>query len=120
MSDRTLYRLRDIIAAVEHIDRLLHAKSFHDVQSDPFTRAAFERFLEIISEASRHIPDEMKASSPETQWRRIGDIGNHLRHAYHRVDAEILWRLHEDGELRALKSVIRKFIVAFEVSPPEA
>jgi hypothetical protein len=81
MSDRTLYRLRDIIAAVEHIDRLLHAKSFHDVQSDPFTRAAFERFLEIISEASRHIPDEMKASSPETQWRRIGDIASMPRYS---------------------------------------
>ncbi|WP_394892866.1 DUF86 domain-containing protein [Mesorhizobium sp. AaZ16] len=89
MEDRAVYRLRDIIDAIDQIYLLLEGKTFADVQKDRILRAAFERFLEILSEASRHLPAELKAKAPETPWRRIGDIGNHLRHAYNRVDAEI-------------------------------
>lgn len=109
MNERTAYRLGDIVDAVEKIGMLLEHKTFADLQSDPFLRAAFERFLEILSEASRHIPDEMKRSAPELPWRRIADIGNHLRHAYNRVDTEILWLLHADGELKRLKDVAGAF-----------
>jgi uncharacterized protein with HEPN domain len=83
---------------------LLEGKTFEDMAGDRVTKAAFERFLEILSEASRHIPDSLKAMAPSVPWRRVGDIGNHLRHAYHRVDAEILWPLYEDEELAALRN----------------
>jgi uncharacterized protein with HEPN domain len=56
VNDWTKYRLRDIANAVDDIEILLRGKSFSDVQSDRFLRAAFERFLGIISEASRHVP----------------------------------------------------------------
>lgn len=78
---------------------MLEDKNFNDIVADRFVRAAFERFLEILSEASRHIPDDLKARAHTIAWSRIAGIGNHLRHAYHRVDAEILWRIYEDGEL---------------------
>ena len=37
-------------------------------------------------EASRHIPVDMKAKEPKINWRRLADLGNWLRHAYHRTD----------------------------------
>jgi uncharacterized protein with HEPN domain len=100
--DRTVFRLRDIVDAIEQIEFLLGGRSLEDVASDRVARAAFERFLEILSEASRHIPQDMKESAPEIPWQDVAAIGNHLRHAYHRVDFEILWRIHDDGDLRAL------------------
>jgi len=117
MTDRTIYRLRDIIDAISQIDLLLDGKIFADVQTDRVLRAAFERFLEILSEASRHIPAELKDQAPETPWRRIGDIGNHLRHAYNRVDAEILWNLYANGDLADLRRVALEFIAGFEKQP---
>jgi len=48
------------------------------------------------------------------QWRRIGDIGNHLRHAYQRVDAEILWNLYADGSLANLRKVVAEFLVIWD------
>ena len=114
MNDRTVYRLRDIIDAIDQIDRLLKGKTFTDTQTDRVLRAAFERFLEILSEASRHIPPELKEMAPDTPWRRIGDIGNHLRHAYQRVDAELLWHLHADGSLADLRSVVAEFLIIWE------
>ena len=110
MADRTLYRLQDIVDAIDQINLLLTGKSLDDVTGDRVLRAAFERFLEILSEASRHIPEAMKKRASEIPWSRVGDIGNHLRHAYHRVDAEILWKIHENGELSQLRAAVSKFL----------
>lgn len=117
MGDRTVHRLRDIIDAIDQINLLLEGKDFKDVQADRVLRAAFERFLEILSEASRHIPAKLKDQAPETPWRRIGDIGNHLRHAYNRVDAEILWNLYDNGDLADLRQVVLEFIAGLEKQP---
>lgn len=116
MISRTIFRLRDIVDAVDQINVLLAGETHSVLVADRVKRAAFERFLEILSEASRHIPPELKVESPEIEWKRIADIGNHLRHAYHRVDAEILWRLHEDGHLAALRSAVSGFIAKLELN----
>jgi uncharacterized protein with HEPN domain len=118
VNDRTKYRLRDIANAISDIDTLLSGKSFSDVQSDRFLRAAFERFLEIISEASRHIPDALTAEAGHVPWARIKAIGNHIRHAYDRVDAEILWNTYAQGELATLKDVVTAFIATLEADGP--
>ena len=110
MEDRTRYRLNDIVDAIDQIGSLLHAKSYNDLVSDKVIKAAFERFLEILSEASRHLPDDMKAGRPDIPWRRISDIGNHLRHAYDRVDSEILWEVYASGELATLHDSVVEFL----------
>jgi uncharacterized protein with HEPN domain len=110
VADRTIFRLRDIIDAINQIEGLLENSTFSEVFSDRIRRAAFERFLEILSEASRHIPFELKNQAPEIPWLDIAAIGNHLRHAYHRVDFEIMWRIYENGELNALRGAIERFL----------
>ena len=56
-------------------------------------RRAVERGVEIISEASRYIPDELKQQYPHIYWREIAGIGNLLRHEYGRIDDRIMWRV---------------------------
>jgi uncharacterized protein with HEPN domain len=99
MTRRMTHRLGDIIDAIDQIDALLAEKTYTDFNNDRIMRAACERFLEILSEASRHIPVEMKNTEPTIEWSRIAGIGNHLRHAYQHVDAETLWSIHADGHL---------------------
>ncbi|ABE39160.1 protein of unknown function DUF86 [Rhodopseudomonas palustris BisB5] len=84
-------RLNHIAAAIHDIRDALANRDFAGFQSDPLRLAAIERFLEKISEASRHIPDDLKASDPSINWRRLADLGNWLRHAYHATDAGLLW-----------------------------
>ena len=110
MADRTLDRLRDIVDAANQIDGLLAGKTFEDMQADRVLRAAFERFLEILSEASRHVPEALKRTAPQIPWQSISAIGNHLRHAYDRVDARILWDIHAKGQLLELRAVVREFV----------
>ncbi len=72
-------------------------------RGERFTQLGVERCLEIISEASRHILDEVKAAYPSIPWRRVADIGNRIRHSYHSIDSEIVWLIVLDhlGELKA-------------------
>lgn len=112
MGYRMIFRLRDVVDAITQIENLVEDKTFSQVFADRILRAAFERFLEILSEASRHIPTELKEEAPQIAWPEIAAIGNHLRHAYHRVDFEILWRIYEDGELIELRTAVEKFLEA--------
>jgi uncharacterized protein with HEPN domain len=110
VKNRARFRLDDVIDSITQIDHLLDGKTVFDVQSDRPLKAAFERFLEILSEAARHIPEELKNSESDIEWKKVADIGNHLRHAYHRVDAEILWRLYEDGKLQELHDAAARIL----------
>jgi uncharacterized protein with HEPN domain len=110
MQDRTIFRLNDIVDAIDQIELLLMGKNLEDLINDRAMKAAFERFLEILSEASRHIPETLKSEAPEIPWRSVSDIGNYLRHAYHRVDSEILWTVYENGQLAELKSTVIAFL----------
>jgi uncharacterized protein with HEPN domain len=65
---------------------------------DPST----ERGIEIISEASRHLPEELKSLHPYARWRDVAGIGNVLRDEYHRVEDRILWTVVQD-ELPGLR-----------------
>nr|WP_294507592.1 HepT-like ribonuclease domain-containing protein [uncultured Rhodopila sp.] len=48
------------------------------------------RCLEIISEASRRLPEEMKSRHPSIPWRNVGAAGNIFRHEYEKVAAQAL------------------------------
>ena len=99
----------DMKSAISEIRKLLEGKSVNSLMSDAATRAAFERFLEILSEASRHIPDDLKEEFSEIPWRQVADLGNFIRHVYHKVDIEVLWSIYEN-DLDPLENVVGKLI----------
>jgi uncharacterized protein with HEPN domain len=59
--------------------------------ADPRTIYAVTRCLEIISEASRRLPDDLKARHLSIAWRDIAGAGNIYRHDYEDVAAEHVW-----------------------------
>ena len=52
---------------------------------------AVVRCLEIISEASRRLPDDLKQRHPAIKWQQVADAGNAYRHAYHTLQPDIIW-----------------------------
>jgi uncharacterized protein with HEPN domain len=58
-------RLQHMKDAITNIRALLSDKSSIALETEIFTRAAYERFLEILSEASRHIPKTWQERHPE-------------------------------------------------------
>jgi uncharacterized protein with HEPN domain len=49
-----------------------------------------------VSEASRHLPEPMKARYPGIPWRKIAGVGNVLRHEYREVSPPLLWEIVQD------------------------
>jgi uncharacterized protein with HEPN domain len=59
---------------------------------DPKTVYAVTRCLEIISEASRRLPDDPKTRHPTIAWKEMAGAGNVYRHDYEDVAARYVWK----------------------------
>jgi len=103
----------DILEAIANIDADTAGLDFERFVADRQVRQLVERNLEIISEASRRIPDRLKATEPDIPWREIAGIGNVLRHDYGGVRPEILWGVCAH-RLAALKSAVQQIRVRRE------
>lgn len=66
--------------------------SYNSFKDDNLRLYAVTRCLEIISEVSRRLPDDMKARHPEIAWRAMAAAGNIYRHEYEDVAADAVWR----------------------------
>ena len=84
-------RIHDILNEVSSLldaTAGLNFETFNDVW---VVKRASERGLEIVSEASRHIPDDLKNHEQKIPWRQIAGIGNVLRHNYENISSRVVW-----------------------------
>ena len=93
---RAIMRIHDVVAELE-------LPSF---EADWQRQWLVERGLEIISEASRRISEDLKARHPSIPWPKVAGIGNVLRHEYQRVAPAILWAVSRN-DLAALEAACR-------------
>jgi uncharacterized protein with HEPN domain len=89
-------RLRDILEAIAEIDTMLAGLSIEQFATDKMRRMATERYLEVVCEAARKLPDNVKQDERDIDWRKMNDFGNRLRHAYHETDVAIVWDIIEN------------------------
>ncbi len=82
--------LLDIIDAIARIRAETESTSLDAFEADWRKRWLVERGIEIVSEASRRLPADMKARHPEIPWRKVAGIGNVLRHDYERTAPDVL------------------------------
>ena len=97
--------LHEIVTAIDGIQGAIAGKTFADFQEDWLLRHGAQRAIEIISEASRHVPDHLKAMHPNIRWRSIAGIGNVLRHEYHAIFDQVIWKVIPD-ERPPLKAAV--------------
>ena len=65
---------------------------YESFKDDMLRLYAVTRCLEIISEASRRLPEEVTARHPAIEWREMAASGNFYRHEYEDVAASRVWR----------------------------
>ena len=109
-------RLTDIIQACERLRARLQDIPLPAFEADWLNQWIVERGVEIISEASRHLPDDMKARHTNIPWPKVAGIGNLLRHNYERVSPSILWTLVHT-ELPVLEQVCRDELAKEQSKP---
>jgi uncharacterized protein with HEPN domain len=84
--------LWDIQRNIELAQSFIEGFTYETFQADRRTVYAVTRCLEIISEASRRIPADIKARHPELPWPDIAGAGNVYRHDYEDVLDQIVWQ----------------------------
>jgi uncharacterized protein with HEPN domain len=90
-------------------------QTFEQFAADQKTVYAVVRALEIISEASRHIPEEVKQRYPDARWRAIADSGNVFRHVYESVSLRIVWQTVQ-ADLLPLREIVVEALARMERS----
>lgn len=99
-----------------HIDlatQFVAGLDYKAFQDDARTVYAVTRCLEIISEASRRLPDEIKNRHPSIAWKNMAGAGNIYRHDYEDVAAQLVWDTVQLA-LPPLRDVVAREIAARE------
>lgn len=100
-------RWRDMREAIALIEQFVSGMDFAAYQSDPKTQSAVERQILILSEAAKQLGDSAETHCPGHDWRGLRGMGDVLRHAYHRVEDQVVWET-VTTDLPPLRSCIEK------------
>jgi len=105
-------RLRDILEAIAAIERYL-SRGKAAFEQDELLQAWFVRHLQIIGEAVRSLPEEVRATAPEIEWPKIIGMRNVLVHGYFEIDTEIVWQA-ASRDIPALKPLVEGLLRRLE------
>jgi uncharacterized protein with HEPN domain len=106
-SERAAGPLRDILHHIDLASRFVEGFDRDSFRADLRTVYAVTRCLEIVSEASRRLPDELKSRHPAISWRQMAAAGNVYRHDYEDVAAQFVWETVQQA-LPPLRAVIEQ------------
>ena len=90
-SEAATAALRDIKHHIDLAIQFCAALKYDGFRGDTRTVYAVTRCLEIISEASQRLPEEMKERYPAIAWKEMAAAGNVYRHDYEDVTARVVW-----------------------------
>lgn len=85
--------VEDVLECIGKIDKYIKDIKFKDFKSDAKTVDAVVRNLEIIGEACRYIPENIKAQYQKVYWKGIVGLRNRIIHEYFGVDSKIIWHI---------------------------
>ncbi len=98
--------VEDILESIELIESYVHTMELSDFTKDRKTIDAVVRNFEIIGEASKFIPDNIKTHYPEIDWKGIIGLRNRIAHEYFGISVSIVWDIIK-RELPRLKNQMK-------------
>ena len=101
--------VQDILESIEKIETYTQGLTIQDFfQNDQIQDAVVRRF-EIIGEATKNLPKELRDRYPDIPWRTIAGLRDVLIHSYFKINSELVWDVI-DQQLPNLKSQIQRIL----------
>lgn len=105
--------LCDLMDSIEKIEEFIGNMSFEEFMKDDKTKSAVIRKLEIIGEAAKNIPREIKQKYRELPWTDMAGMRDKIAHFYFGIDDAIVWRVIK-ARLPEIKPIIQKILTEME------
>jgi uncharacterized protein with HEPN domain len=94
-----------MVEAAERMDEYIAGMTLASFLSDSKTKAAVVREVEIIGEATRQVPEDIRTRNPDVPWTELARLRNLYIHAYHGLDYRLAWRTATMTIPRAINAV---------------
>jgi uncharacterized protein with HEPN domain len=101
--------LQDILESIEYIQSFLDGVSEDEFYKNVEKQDAVLRRLEIIGEAVKHLPEEIREDHPDIPWRQIAGMRDIIIHEYFGVTLNMVWIVATD-DILDLKTKVEKII----------
>ncbi|MCL2659923.1 MAG: DUF86 domain-containing protein [Acidobacteriaceae bacterium] len=109
-----IYRLRDILEAIAAIEKYLPSDKQVFEREDLLQVWVF-RQLQIIGEAAKAIPEDIRGQAPNIQWQEIAGMRDVLVHSYFKIVSEVVWDT-ANQDIPLLKPEIERLLARLESS----
>jgi uncharacterized protein with HEPN domain len=83
--------IADILTALDEVESFTAGMDYESFVGDKKTVNAVVRSLEVMGEAAKRIPEEVRQAYPQVPWKRMAGMRDKLIHEYSGVDLEIVW-----------------------------
>ena len=101
--------MNDILKCIKKIEKYTEGITYDKFIKNELIQDGVNRNLEIIGEAVKNIPIEIKKNYSNIEWRKIAGLRDILIHDYFGVDLEIIWEIIQN-KIPNLKRTIEEII----------
>lgn len=101
--------LADILNAINEIDEFTAGMSFDVFEEDRKTINAVIRSLEVLGEATKHIPTSFRNKHPDIPWSKMAGMRDVLIHNYMGVDLMTVWKVVQE-RLPEIRTMLEKLV----------
>ena len=105
MSRNIKLYLSDILNSINKIKRYTKEMNYEQLIADELTFDAVVYNLQIIGEAVKKIPPEIRDRYPQIEWRKIAGLRDIIAHAYFTIDDRIVWDIIQNKLLDLHKRI---------------
>lgn len=102
--------LNDILDAIVEIEEFIRGMSYEAFVVDKRTINAVIRSLEVLGEATKHIPAAFRNKHPEVPWSKMAGMRDVLIHDYMGVDLKTVWKVAQE-RLPEIKPLIETLVM---------
>ncbi|MGB9627712.1 MAG: DUF86 domain-containing protein [Thermodesulfobacteriota bacterium] len=105
--------VKDILDCINKIEEFIGDMGFDEFMEDDKTKSAVVRKLEIIGEATKNIPKQLRQKYKELPWTDMAGMRDKIAHFYFGIDYVIVWKVIKE-RLPKIKPVIKRILNEME------